>query len=247
MVKKPQKHITPSWRPAMEGVLDAYLGKLPEKFTYKGKEYTPKSFAASLPINPDDYVAYSSFTHHPFYEEFVLEVPDNWVSGRYMNVPLDELKAIVDNALENGYPVNWAADVSEKGFKWNKGVALMPKGKDEGDMTGTELSRWVKLSDAQKANKKYEFDGPVEEETITQELRQKWFDNQETTDDHGMEIVGIATDQNGKRYYKVKNSWDTNQVYDGFLYVSEPFLLAKTMGIVVHKDAVPKNIAKKTK
>ena len=247
VVKKPQKHITPSWRPAMEGVLDAYLGKLPEKFTYKGKEYTPKSFAASLPINPDDYVAFSSFTHHPFYEEFVLEVPDNWVSGRYMNVPLDELKAIVDNALENGYPVNWAADVSEKGFKWNKGVALMPKGKDEGDMTGTELSRWVKLSDAQKANKKYEFDGPVEEETITQELRQKWFDNQETTDDHGMEIVGIATDQNGKRYYKVKNSWDTNQVYDGFLYVSEPFLLAKTMGIVVHKDAVPKNIAKKTK
>ena len=247
VVKKPQKHITPSWRPAMEGVLDAYLGKLPEKFTYKGKEYTPKSFAASLSINPDDYVAYSSFTHHPFYEEFVLEVPDNWVSGRYMNVPLDELKAIVDNALENGYPVNWAADVSEKGFKWNKGVALMPKGKDEGDMTGTELSRWVKLSDAQKANKKYEFDGPVEEETITQELRQKWFDNQETTDDHGMEIVGIATDQNGKRYYKVKNSWDTNQVYDGFLYVSEPFLLAKTMGIVVHKDAVPKNIAKKTK
>ena len=247
VVKKPQKHITPSWRAAMEGVLDAYLGKLPEKFTYKGKEYTPKSFAASLPINPDDYVAYSSFTHHPFYEEFVLEVPDNWVSGRYMNVPLDELKAIVDNALENGYPVNWAADVSEKGFKWNKGVALMPKGKDEGDMTGTELSRWVKLSDAQKANKKYEFDGPVEEETITQELRQKWFDNQETTDDHGMEIVGIATDQNGKRYYKVKNSWDTNQVYDGFLYVSEPFLLAKTMGIVVHKDAVPKNIAKKTK
>ena len=247
VVKKPQKHITPSWRPAMEGVLDAYLGKLPEKFTYKGKEYTPKSFAASLPINPDDYVAYSSFTHHPFYEEFVLEVPDNWVSGRYMNVPLDELKAIVDNALENGYPVNWAADVSEKGFKWNKGVALMPKGKDEGDMTGTELSRWVKLSDAQKANKKYEFDGPVEEETITQQLRQKWFDTQETTDDHGMEIVGIATDQNGKRYYKVKNSWDTNQVYDGFLYVSEPFLLAKTMGIVVHKDAVPKNIAKKTK
>ena len=247
VVKKPQKHITPSWRPAMEGVLDAYLGKLPEKFTYKGKEYTPKSFAASLPINPDDYVAYSSFTHHPFYEEFVLEVPDNWVSGRYMNVPRDELKAIVDNALENGYPVNWAADVSEKVFKWNKGVALMPKGKDEGDMTGTELSRWVKLSDAQKANKKYEFDGPVEEETITQELRQKWFDNQETTDDHGMEIVGIATDQNGKRYYKVKHSWDTNQGYDGFLYVSEPFLLAKTMGIVVHKDAVPKNIAKKTK
>lgn len=247
VVKKPNKKISSAWRGAYQGILDAYLGKLPETFTYKGKKYTPKTFAESLPINVDDYVLVSSFTHHPFYKDFVLEVPDNWLSGRYQNVPLDELKAIVDNAIENGYPVAWAADVSEGGFKWTKGVALMPKGKNEGDMDGTELSRWVKLSDKERQNSKYEFDGPVPEIEVTQELRQEMFDNQETTDDHGMEIVGIATDQNGNRYYKVKNSWDSNQVYDGFIYVSEPFFLAKTMGIYVHRDAVPKAIAKKLK
>ncbi len=245
VVKKPSKKISTAWRRALNGVLDAYLGEVPTEFTYKGKKYTPKSFAESLPVNPDDYVALTSFTHHPFYETFMLEVPDNWLYGQYMNVPLDELKAIADYAVENGFPINWAADVSEGGFKWNKGVALMPKGKTQGDMNGTELARWVKLSDRERANDKYNFDGPVEEEVITQESRQKGFDSQETTDDHGMEIVGYATDQNGKRYYKVKNSWDTNQVYDGFLYVSEPYFLAKTVSMLVHKDAIPKHIAKK--
>ncbi len=245
VVKKPSKKISTAWRRALNGVLDAYMGEVPTEFTYKGKKYTPKSFAESLPVNPDDYVALTSFTHHPFYETFMLEVPDNWLYGQYMNVPLDELKAIADYAVENGFPINWAADVSEGGFKWNKGVALMPKGKTQGDMNGTELARWVKLSDRERANDKYNFDGPVEEEAITQESRQKGFDSQETTDDHGMEIVGYATDQNGKRYYKVKNSWDTNQVYDGFLYVSEPYFLAKTVSMLVHKDAIPKHIAKK--
>lgn len=245
VVKKPSKKISTAWRRALNGVLDAYMGEVPTEFTYKGKKYTPKSFAESLPVNPDDYVALTSFTHHPFYERFMLEVPDNWLYGQYMNVPLDELKAIADYAVENGFPINWAADVSEGGFKWNKGVALMPKGKTQGDMNGTELARWVKLSDRERANDKYNFDGPVEEEVITQESRQKGFDSQETTDDHGMEIVGYATDQNGKRYYKVKNSWDTNQVYDGFLYVSEPYFLAKTVSMLVHKDAIPKHIAKK--
>lgn len=245
VVKKPSKKISTAWRRALNGVLDAYMGEVPTEFTYKGKKYTPKSFAESLTVNPDDYVALTSFTHHPFYETFMLEVPDNWLYGQYMNVPLDELKAIADYAVENGFPINWAADVSEGGFKWNKGVALMPKGKTQGDMNGTELARWVKLSDRERANDKYNFDGPVEEEVITQESRQKGFDSQETTDDHGMEIVGYATDQNGKRYYKVKNSWDTNQVYDGFLYVSEPYFLAKTVSMLVHKDAIPKHIAKK--
>ncbi len=245
VVKKPSKKISTAWRRALNGVLDAYMGEVPTEFTYKGKKYTPKTFAESLPVNPDDYVALTSFTHHPFYETFMLEVPDNWLYGQYMNVPLDELKAIADYAVENGFPINWAADVSEGGFKWNKGVALMPKGKTQGDMNGTELARWVKLSDRERANDKYNFDGPVEEEVITQESRQKGFDSQETTDDHGMEIVGYATDQNGKRYYKVKNSWDTNQVYDGFLYVSEPYFLAKTVSMLVHKDAIPKHIAKK--
>lgn len=247
IVKKPNKKISTAWRNALEGVLDAYLGVIPATFTYNGKTYTPKSFAESLPVKPADYVALSSFTHHPFYSDFVLEVPDNWLSGRYTNLPLDELKAVVDNALANGYPVAWAADVSEGGFKWKEGVALMPKGKDEGDMDGTELSRWVKLSDKERLEDKYKFTGPVEEITVTQEMRQDMFDSQETTDDHGMEIVGIAEDQNGNRYYKVKNSWDTNQVYGGFIYVSEPFFLAKTMGIYLHKDAVPAKIAKKIK
>ena len=247
IVKKPNKKISTAWRNAIEGVLDAYLGIIPATFTYNGKTYTPKSFAESLPVKPADYVALSSFTHHPFYSDFVLEVPDNWLSGRYTNLPLNELKAVVDNALANGYPVAWAADVSEGGFKWKEGVALMPKGKDEGDMDGTELSRWVKLSDKERLEDKYKFDGPVEEITVTQEMRQDMFDSQETTDDHGMEIVGIAEDQNGNHYYKVKNSWDTNQVYGGYIYVSEPFFLAKTMGIYLHKDAVPAKIAKKIK
>lgn len=247
VVKKPNKKISTAWRGAYDGVLDAYLGKLPETFKYNGKTYTPKSFAQSLPIKVKDYALISSFTHHPFYEDFVLEVPDNWLNGQYTNVPLDELKAIVDNAIANGYPVAWAADVSEGGFKWTKGVALMPKGKSEGDMDGTELSRWVKLSDKERQNSKFEFDAPVPEIEVTQEIRQQMFDSQETTDDHGMEIVGIAEDQDGNRYYKVKNSWDTNQIYGGYIYVSVPFFLAKTMGILVHRDAISKDIARKFK
>lgn len=245
IVKKPNKKLSKAWKKGVEGVLDAYLGELPETFEYKGKTYTPQSYAASLPIRLEDYVALTSFTHHPFYEQFVFEVPDNWLYGQYYNLPLDEFKAVVDNALENGFPLVWAADVSEGGFKWADGVALMPKAKDEADMEGTELARWVKLSDKERAGKQYDFKAPVEEIEVTQELRQEMFDNQETTDDHGMEIVGLAKDQKGNRYYKVKNSWDTNQVYDGFFYVSEPYFKAKTVNILVHKDALPKAIAKK--
>lgn len=245
IVKKPNKKLSKAWKKGVEGVLDAYLGELPETFEYKGKTYTPQSYAASLPIKLEDYVALTSFTHHPFYEQFVFEVPDNWLYGQYYNLPLDEFKAVVDNALENGFPLVWAADVSEGGFKWADGVALMPKAKDEADMEGTELARWVKLSDKERAGKQYDFKAPVEEIEVTQELRQEMFDNQETTDDHGMEIVGVAKDQKGNRYYKVKNSWDTNQVYDGFFYVSEPYFKAKTVNILVHKDALPKAIAKK--
>lgn len=245
IVKKPNKKLSKAWKKGVEGVLDAYLGELPETFEYKGKTYTPQSYAESLPIKLEDYVALTSFTHHPFYEQFVFEVPDNWLYGQYYNLPLDEFKAVVDNALENGFPLVWAADVSEGGFKWADGVALMPKAKDEADMEGTELARWVKLSDKERAGKQYDFKAPVEEIEVTQELRQEMFDNQETTDDHGMEIVGLAKDQKGNRYYKVKNSWDTNQVYDGFFYVSEPYFKAKTVNILVHKDALPKAIAKK--
>ncbi len=245
IVRKPNRRLSTSWRQGVEAILDAYLGPVPETFTYKGKTYTPKSFAESLPIDIDDYVAVTSFTHHPFYKTFALEVPDNWLWEQYYNVPLEEMKEIVDNAVENGYPVAWAADVSEPGFHWTDGFANMPKTKDTSDMNDTELSRWVKLSDAEKANDAYKAKGPVEEITVTQEMRQEMFDRQETTDDHGMEIVGVATDQNGNRFYKVKNSWDTNQVYDGYLYVSEPYFLAKTMDIYVNKKAIPSKIAKK--
>ncbi len=245
IVKKPNKKLSKAWMKGIEAILDAYLGPVPETFEYKGKTYTPKSYAESLPLNPDDYVSVTSFTHHPYYEEFAVEVPDNWLWEKSYNVPLDELKAIVDNSLAQGHTLVWAADVSEGGFKWTKGVALMPKGKSESDMDGTELSRWVKLSDKDRMDEKYNFEGPVEEITVTPELRQEMFDSQETTDDHGMEITGTATDQFGNRYYKVKNSLDTNQVYDGYFYVSEPYFLAKTMDILVHRNAVPKETAKK--
>lgn len=245
VVKKPNKRISTAWRQGVEAILDAYLGEVPETFEVDGKTYTPRSYADALGLVPDEYVALTSFTHHPMYEPFVLEVADNWLWAPYENVELNELKEVVDNAIANGYPVVWAADVSEDGFKWTDGVALMPKVRTADDMEGTELSRWVHLSDKERKEKQYDFKGPVEEITVTPEMRQEMFDRQETTDDHGMEIVGTATDREGNRYYKVKNSWDTNQKYDGFFYVSEPYFLAKTLSILVHRDALPKAIAKK--
>ena len=245
VVKKPNKRISTAWRQGVEAILDAYLGEVPETFEVDGKTYTPRSYADALGLVPDEYVALTSFTHHLMYESFVLEVADNWLWAPYENVELNELKEVVDNAIANGYPVVWAADVSEDGFKWTDGVALMPKVRTADDMEGTELSRWVHLSDKERKEKQYDFKGPVEEITVTPEMRQEMFDRQETTDDHGMEIVGTATDREGNRYYKVKNSWDTNQKYDGFFYVSEPYFLAKTLSILVHRDALPKAIAKK--
>ena len=245
VVKKPNKRISTAWRQGVEAILDAYLGEVPETFEVDGKTYTPRSYADALGLVPDEYVALTSFTHHPMYEPFVLEVADNWLWAPYENVELNELKEVVDNAIANGYPVVWAADVSEDGFKWTDGVALMPKVRTADDMEGTELSRWVHLSDKERKEKQYDFKGPVEEITVTPEMRKEMFDRQETTDDHGMEIVGTATDREGNRYYKVKNSWDTNQKYDGFFYVSEPYFLAKTLSILVHRDALPKAIAKK--
>lgn len=243
----PNKKLTTAWKKGLEGILDAYFGEIPETFTYKGKTYTPKSYAKSLGLVADNYVAVSSFTHHPYFKPFVLEVADNWLWGQYQNVPMEELKAIVDNAIENGYSVVWAADVSEGGFKWKNGLAVLPKGKDQGDMNATELARWVKLSDKERQDAKYKIDGPVEEVEVTQELRQEMFDRLETTDDHGMVIVGTAVDQEGNKYYKVKNSWDTNQIYDGYFYVSEPYFLAKTLSVLVNKNAIPASIAKKMK
>lgn len=240
-------HLSDAWFKGYTAILDAYLGEVPEKFTYKGKTYTPQEYAKAVGLQPEKFASYTSFTHHPFYEEFMLEIPDNWAWAASKNVPLADLQAIVDNALENGYTVSWGADVSEGGFKWKEGYAVIPEKKSEKDMTDTELSKWVKLSDKDREDARFKVKGPVKEIDVTQESRQKGFDNFETTDDHGMCIIGYAVDQEGNKYYKVKNSWDTNQVYDGYIYVSVPFFLAKTISIGVNEEAVPKDIAKKFK
>ena len=247
ILKNGNKHLSTAWLPGFIGILDAYLGKVPEEFTYNGKKYTPKSFAKAMGLDADEFISVTSFNHHPFYQPFALEIPDNWRWETSMNVPLEDFKAIADYALDNGYTIAWAADVSEPGFKWRYGYALLPEEKSQADMNGTELSRWVQLSDADREKAAYDIKGPVKERTISQESRQEDFDNQKTTDDHGMTIVGYATDQEGNRYYKVKNSWDTNQLYGGYFYVSEPYFLDKTISMMIHKNAIPKSISKKFK
>ena len=239
--------LTTAWLPGFVGILDAYLGKLPETFTYKVKTYTPQSFAKEMGVEPENFEIFTSYTHHPFYENFALEIPDNWLWSECMNVPMEDMLAITDNALDKGYTVFWAADVSEGGFKWANGYAVNPEEKTEKDMSDAEVARWTKLSDKDREKEKFEIKGPVKEKNVTQEMRQNSFDNYETTDDHGMVIVGYATDQEGNKYYKVKNSWDTNQLYDGYFYVSVPYFLEKTLNIGVRKEAVPSAIAKKLK
>jgi bleomycin hydrolase len=241
LIKKSK--LTTAWKPAIESTLDAYLGAVPKEFEVKGKKYTPQSYANSLGLNMDDYVAISSFTHHPFYQKFILEVPDNWVWGSMYNVKLDEMMKTIDNAIMNGYTVAWASDVSEKGFSFKNGLAIVPEDPDKIVKTGEDNKNF---SDAGADKKGSIFDAPGQEKVITQEIRQEAFDNFETTDDHGMHITGIVKDQLGNKYYIVKNSWGTkHNDCDGYFYASEAFVRYKTMNILVHKDAVPKDLAKK--
>ena len=240
MVKNPNKTISTAWKPAFEGILNAYLGKLPTEFTVNGKKHTPVSYANSLGLNMDDYVSITSFTHHPFYTKFAIEIPDNWRWAESYNIPLDEFGRIFDYAVENGYTVAWGADVSEKGFTRN-GIGVLPETKKE-NLVGTDQAKWV---GAPTPTGKYTVNGPVKEQNVTQESRQLGFDNYQTTDDHGMLIYGIAKDQNGDRYYMVKNSWGEDSKYKGIWYVSKPFVMEKTINILVHKDAVPKDLRKK--
>lgn len=245
VIKNPNKKLTPVWQKGYDGILDAYLGKVPKTFTYKGVEYTPKSFGDMLGLNPDDYVEIGSFTHHPFYGKFILEVPDNWLMDEIYNVPLDEMMQILDNSLEQGYTVVWGSDVSEKGFSWKNGVAIVPD-KDAPELAGLEQGKWEKMTDKEKEDLLYKFKSPVPEKKITQEMRQEEFDNYKTTDDHGMHIIGMAKDQNGSIYYIVKNSWGNNDhKYAGYFYASQPFVQLKTMDIMVNKNAIPKEIRKK--
>ncbi|HOW24027.1 MAG TPA: C1 family peptidase [Bacteroidales bacterium] len=244
VISNPNGKLTPAWKAGLKGILDAYLGEIPREFKYNGRTYTPKSFAESLDLDPDDYVEIGSYTHHPFYQPFVIELPDNWRWGSVYNVPINEMEEIIDNALNNGYSVAWGADISDKGFSWKNGVAIVPE-KKLTDLTGTEKEKWEKLTEKEKQEALYKFDGPGKEKTITQEMRQEAFDNYSLTDDHGMQITGIAKDQDGNTYYLVKNSWGTDQKYKGYLYASKPYVLLNTIDIMVHKDAIPKQIRKK--
>jgi bleomycin hydrolase len=228
LIKSPK--LTTAWFAGFNGILDAYLGKIPATFTYEGKNYTPASFMKELGLNPSDYAIITSFSHHPFYKQFVLEIPDNWAAGYFYNLPLDEMMQVIDNSVNNGYTVAWASDMSDRGFSMKEGVAIIPE------------KNWTDMTDAERSAA---FSGPHPEKVITQELRQKEFDNYATTDDHGMHIVGIATDQLGNSYYKVKNSWGVMGKYDGFLYVSKPFVALRTTNIMVNKAAIPAAIAKK--
>lgn len=243
IIKNPQRELTPVWTEAIERVLDTYLGEIPKEFEYKGKKYTPKSYAKSLGLNMDDYVTIGSFTHHPFYEMFTLEVPDNWAFGRVYNVPVDEMMTVMNDAIMNGYSLAWGSDVSEKGFSFKDGLAIMPKDESTIKKKGHDNKNFSdsgaeKIGDA--------FDAPVEEKEITQEMRQIAFDNYTTTDDHGMHITGIVKDQEGNKYFIVKNSWGLKgNDCDGYFYASETFVKYKTMDFMLHKDALSKALKKK--
>ena len=228
------------WKKAIQAVHDIYLGERPEKFTYNGKEYTPKSFYESLGLNADDYVSLTSYTHYPFYSSFALEIQDNWRWAESYNLPIDELMEVFDHAIMKGYTIAWGSDVSEDGFSRN-GIAVLPDAEKAQELSGSDMARWLKMKpEEKKLNTK-----PQPQKWCTQEERQAAYDNFETTDDHGMQIYGIAKDQMGNEYYMVKNSWGKSGTYEGIWYASKAFARYKTMNIVVHKDALPKAIAKK--
>lgn len=243
VIANKQGKLTPSWKKAYNAVLDAYLGEVPKTFLYQGVSYTPESFAKFLALDMNDYVIVSSFTHHPFYEKFVLEVPDNWLWDQVYNVPLAEMMDAMKFAIMNNYSVGWAADVSEKGFSFRDGLAIVPLNESDLKVKGTD-SKGFNNAGAEKFGT--QFDTPGQEKIITQELRQLAFDNYETSDDHGMHFTGLVKDQNGAEYFIVKNSWGTKyNDCDGYFYASFPYVAYKTLNFLVHKDGLPKSLKKK--
>ena len=240
------KKRSPEYDKLIRNLFDTYLGELPAQFTYKGKEYTPKSFAESLGLNMDDYIELTSFTHHPYYVKFDVEVPDNWEHSLMYNLPLDEMMETVDYALTNGYTVCWDGDVSEKGFSFKNGVAINPEVKKVEDFSNTDRARFEKMDEKERLEEVYKFEQPYPEIKVTPEIRQEGFEAFVTTDDHLMHLTGIAKDQNGTKYYITKNSWGTDRnKFGGYLNMSESFVRAKTIYVMVHKDAIPKAIRTK--
>ena len=244
VAKNKASKISNQWKKGLQGILDAYLGECPENFTYEGKKYTPQSFAASLGVNWDDYVSITSYTHHPFYTAFAVEVQDNWRFPLSYNVPMDEMMQIIDNAVENGYTVAWGGDVSEEGFT-RKGLAYAVDTKAAESLGGSDMARWLKLTAEKKRNIIDSLGCNVPEIVPTQAMRQERFDNWELTDDHGMHIYGIAKDQNGKEYYMVQNSWGETGDYKGTWYMTKAFIAANTMDFLINKKAIPAEIRKK--
>ena len=237
----PNRKLSTAWLRGFDGIIEAYFGEYPETFTVNGVEYTPESYRDHIGFNYDDYVNISSFTHHPFYEPFIIEVCDNWRWDTAYNLPMDEMMEVMYNAINKGYTIAWGSDVSEEGFTPD-GLAVMPV--EEKKVTaGSDQERWVgKAKEEQKEEMKTELPKEME---ITQEMRQEGYDRKTTTDDHGMHIYGLAHDQNGTMYFMVKNSWGETGKYKGIWYASDAFVRYKTLNIVVHKDALPKHIAKK--
>jgi bleomycin hydrolase len=248
LAKKPQNgKLTPVWKNGIEGILDAYLGDMPSNiedynFTYKGKKYTPKTFSESLGLNMEDYISLTSFTHHPFYSNFVLEVQDNWALQSSYNLPLDEFMEVMESALMQGYTFAWGADVSEKGFGYRDALAILPEDESTIKKSGKDSKRYNEAGAERISNA---FNSPVKEKLISQKDRQIAFDNQETTDDHGMHVTGLVEDQNGTKYFIVKNSWGESNEKDGYFFASFPYVRYKTLNIQVHKDVLSKDLKKK--
>ncbi|MEP2937336.1 MAG: C1 family peptidase [Gilvibacter sp.] len=224
-IDNPGRKLSPKWREAVSAVLDVYIGSNPEQFAYDGKQYTPNSFLAMTGIKPEDYVSITSFDHAPFYESFILNIPDNFSNGSFYNVPLDDFVQVIDTALENGFTVELDCDVSERSFSSKDGVAVIPK---------------------DPVNLKKALTGIYPERFINQEYRQQEFENYTTTDDHLMHITGTLTDQNGTKYYKVKNSWGSDESRNangGYVYFSESYMRLKAISVMIHKDALPRKVA----
>ena len=238
VVKNPNRKLTSVWPKGVDGILDAYMGTIPETFSVNGVTYTPESYRDAQGLNMDDYIGFTSFTHHPFYTAFAIEVEDNWRWTPSWNVPLDEFMAIIDNAVNNGYTVAWGGDVSEAGFTRN-GLAILVDTEAQ-TTAGSDQERWVGKAEDKPAQQ-----AVVKEIEVNQENRQLWFDEKTSTDDHGMHLYGIAKDQNGTKYYLIKNSWGETGEYQGIWYMSEQFCKGKTLNIVVNKKAVPQGILMK--